>query len=64
MSRWLPQVPAEVTGRERTFAAMRLRSDAYLAWLADNELTNEIGQPLRGWDTITFRRWEEQQASK
>lgn len=57
---YLDAVPPTVTGhRERTYSAMRRRSDDYLNWLAGHGLTSRIGQPSRGWDTTSFSRWEE-----
>lgn len=62
---WLDDVPARVAGgRERTYAALRARADAYHAWLAEHGLTNIIGQPARGWDSTSFARWEQDGGSR
>ncbi|MFZ2172921.1 MAG: hypothetical protein WAW17_02585 [Rhodococcus sp. (in: high G+C Gram-positive bacteria)] len=60
-SRWKhfdAQLPTGIAGRRRHCEALRLRQEAYHAWLAENDLANGIGQPALGWDSTRFARWE------
>ncbi len=43
----------------KVMIAERMRSDAYTEWLAEHDLLSKLGQPIRGWDSVTVARWQE-----